>query len=111
MLGRLGFLVIMEVVKYRRWHKFSTNTKVMLTATLIVNLTAFVLLFLLERGNANTIGKLTLSEQLGASWFVAITTRTAGFNNIDFAQIIDSSTMLIVFLMCIGAFSQFYTHI
>lgn len=105
-MGGLGFLVILDVLKNRRWHRFSTNTKVMLTATAVINVMAFLLYWLIERDNLQTIGKFELIDQLGAAWFMAVTTRTAGFNNIDFSLVNDSSTLLTFFLMFIGAGSM-----
>lgn len=105
-LGGLGFLVILDVLKNRRWHKFNTNTKVMLSGTLLVNVLAFSLYWLLEHNNTHTIGALNLPEQLAAAWFIGVTTRTAGFNNIDFSQLTDASTLMTFFLMFIGAGSM-----
>lgn len=105
-VGGLGFLVIMDMVKHRCWHRFHTNTKVMLAGTLAINVVAFVLYWLLERDNPQTIGDFDMTEQVVSVLFLTITTRTAGFNNIDFSYLTDASTLLTFLLMFIGAGSM-----
>ena len=104
--GGIGFLVIMDVVKQRRWARFSTHSKVMLSATIAVNTLAFGLYYVLEHDNMGTLGGLSTGEQMMQAWFMAVTTRTAGFNGIDIGALSDASTLLTYFLMFIGAGSM-----
>lgn len=101
-IGGLGFLVLMDIKKNKRWSRFNVNTKLMLMATLFINLAAFILFWLLEAHNPLTIGSFTPAEQALAAWFAAITPRTAGFNTIAVEQLTDASTLLTLFLMFIG---------
>ncbi|WP_230657849.1 TrkH family potassium uptake protein [Psychrobacter sp. I-STPA10] len=101
-IGGLGFLVIKDMLEHRSWHKISVNTKLVLSATVIINLIAFALFWLLERHNPATLGNLNLIDQATAAWFQAITPRTAGFNTIAIDQLTDASTLLTMFLMFVG---------
>lgn len=101
-VGGLGFIVIKDLIDKRSWSKVSVNTKVVIAATASLNLVAFVLFWLLEHNNPNTLGNLSFSNQLTAAWFQAITPRTAGFNTIPIEQLTDASTLLTMFLMFIG---------
>ncbi|WP_019673233.1 TrkH family potassium uptake protein [Psychrobacter lutiphocae] len=101
-IGGLGFIVIKDMIDNRSWTKISVNTKLVLVTTLILNLVAFFLFWLLEHNNPNTIGNYSFGNQLIASWFQAITPRTAGFNTIPIDQLTDASTLLTMFLMFIG---------
>lgn len=101
-VGGLGFMVIKDLIDKRSWSKVSVNTKVVIAATASLNLLAFVLFWLLEHNNPNTLGNLSFSNQLIAAWFQAITPRTAGFNTIPIDQLTDASTLLTMFLMFIG---------
>ena len=101
-IGGLGFLVIKDMLEHRSWQKISVNTKLVLSATVIINLIAFVLFWLLERHNPATLGQLSLIDQATAAWFQAITPRTAGFNTIAIDQLTDASTLLTMFLMFVG---------
>lgn len=100
--GGLGFLVWSDIKNSRHWNKFTINTKMMITATLLINLAAFVLFWLLEHNNPATLAPHNLSGQLSRAWFAAITPRTAGFNTIEITAMTDASTLLTLFLMFIG---------
>ncbi len=104
--GGIGFLVIVDVIKQRSWRRLNTHSKVMISATAIINLLAFGLYYLLEYDNAGTLATLSLPERLTEAWFMAVTTRTAGFNGIDIGALTDASTLLSYFLMFIGAGSM-----
>ncbi|MBE2899116.1 Ktr system potassium transporter B [Pasteurellaceae bacterium 20609_3] len=101
-LGGLGFTVLIDITKNRRWSKFNLNTRLILIATFALNVGAFVFFFFMETQNPNTLANAGLQEQVLASWFQAVTPRTAGFNSIDISQMTDASTMVMMFLMFIG---------
>ncbi len=101
-IGGLGFIVIKDLIEHRSWSKVSVNTKLVLTSTVVINLVAFVLFWLLEHNNPKTMGGLSFGNQLIASWFQAITPRTAGFNTIPIESLTDASTHLTMFLMFVG---------
>ncbi|MGG6431149.1 TrkH family potassium uptake protein [Anoxybacillus sp. D401a] len=102
-IGGLGFTVVFDVLYQRRWRKLSIHTKLMLVMTLVVNIVAIIAFFLFEHNNPKTLGSLSLREQLWASYFQAITPRTAGFNTIDIGSLEQPTAMLMIFLMFIGA--------
>lgn len=64
------------------------------------------LYYVLEYDNMGTLGGLSTGEQMTQAWFMAVTTRTAGFNGIDIGALTDASTLLSFFLMFIGAGSM-----
>lgn len=101
-IGGIGFSVLIDLKKHRAWHKLSTNTRVILLATLIINLLAFCLIWLLEAKNPATLGNMPLKEQMLAAWFQAVTPRTAGFNTLDYSAMTDASNILTLLLMFIG---------
>ena len=105
-VGGLGFLVIVDIIKHRRWQKFSIHTKMIILGTLILNVMGCLLFWLLERHNANSIGSLSSAEQWFAAWFMAVTPRSSGFNNVDYTQVSDSTTLLTFILMFIGGGSM-----
>ncbi|WP_211857201.1 TrkH family potassium uptake protein [Pseudoalteromonas sp. A22] len=105
-IGGLGFVVLMDIVKRRRWSRFGSATKLVLIATVVLNVLAFSLFWLFEANNPETLGNLPLSEQVITAWMQAVTPRTAGFNSIDFALVNDESTVLTIWLMIIGGGSM-----
>ncbi|OLN23164.1 Ktr system potassium transporter B [Domibacillus antri] len=102
-LGGLGFTVLIDVYEHRSFRKFSLHTKIMVTATVALNVFAFFMFFVLEHSNTGTIGGKPLSEQLWASWFQGVTTRTAGFNSVDIGALGSATAFFMMMLMFIGA--------
>ena len=101
-IGGIGFVVLMDIRQKQRWHKLQTNTKIILSATLLINLIAFVLIWLLEASNPATLAPLMVKEQALAAWFQATVPRSSGFNSINTGEMTDASTVLTLLLMFIG---------
>lgn len=101
-IGGLGFTVLLDVAKVRRFRKLSLHSKLVLSITGILLLLGFVLFLVLEFGNPATLGPLSFPDKLVAALFQSVTPRTAGFNTIDTASLTDSSKLLTTILMFIG---------
>jgi trk system potassium uptake protein TrkH len=101
--GGLGFIVLTEVGRVRQYRRLSTHTRLilLLTAALIVVTTA--LIWLIEYNNPRTLQPLGPGEALLASYFQAVTPRTAGFNTLDIGAMEHASLFLLILLMFIGA--------
>ncbi|MGN0778059.1 MAG: TrkH family potassium uptake protein [Aristaeellaceae bacterium] len=106
-LGGLGFAVMLEVWRgwKQGWRGFSLHTKVVLVVSAGLVVTGTVFYALVEWNNPDTLAK---GEPNGAirllnAFFQSVTMRTAGFNSIDLAQMKESSKLLSVILMFIGA--------
>lgn len=101
--GGVGFVVLTEVGRVRRYRGLSMHTRLvlLLTAGLIVAATASI--FLLERANPRTLGPLGTADALLAALFQAVTPRTAGFNTLDIGAMMPASLFLIILLMFVGA--------
>jgi len=101
-LGGLGFTVIIDLVRSRSYKKLTLHSKIVVMMTLTLILLGFVLFFVMEFNNPNTMKDLSLKGKLTASMFQSVTTRTAGFNTIALDQMYDSSKLLTIILMFIG---------
>lgn len=103
--GGLGFLVLSELLhlRQRRGPGLTTHTKLVLsiTAFLIVGGTLGILA--LEWSNPSTIGPLGIGQKLLASYFQAVTPRTAGFNTLSIGDMTTPALFLMIVLMFIGA--------
>lgn len=102
-IGGLGFTVIFDIWNKRRYKLLSIHSKLMILGTIITNGVAILLIFLMEFGNPQTIGPMSLLDKFWASYFQAVTPRTAGFNSLDIANMHESSLSLMMLLMFIGA--------
>lgn len=101
--GGLGYIVIMELFDKRCWSRLSVYVKVILLATLLLNLLATGAILLLEFGNPASLGALdSFWDKLLAAWFQGVTPRTAGFNTLDIGSITAASSVLMLLLMFVG---------
>ncbi|GMM68118.1 TrkH family potassium uptake protein [Alteromonas sp. MTD1] len=105
-VGGLGFSVWLELLKKRRWQPLSVYARAMILGTVVINVLAFVLILLIEGDNPATLAGMDTQAALWASWFQAVTPRTAGFNTIDIASLEDATTALMLLLMFIGGGSM-----
>ena len=101
-IGGLGFTVLMDVCKSKRWAALSTYSKLMLLSTVIINIVALVLIYVIEYDNPKTLQPLSEVGKWLAAWFQAVTPRTAGFNTIAIDELRNASNALIMMLMFIG---------
>ncbi|WP_082074709.1 TrkH family potassium uptake protein [Martelella endophytica] len=102
-LGGLGFTVASDVWRTREWRRFSLHTKLMLTGTVALLVWSTVSFGMMEWSNPGTLGALSWSDRLWASWFQAATTRTAGFNTVEIGNLSDSTSLMFMTLMFVGA--------
>ena len=109
--GGIGYQVIMElymaivhfVTRKRERLVFSLNFKVVISTTAILLLSGTIIFFLVEYPNPDTLGNLDLRGKILTAWFQSVTTRTAGFNSIDFGSMTFAGLLLTMGLMFIGA--------
>ncbi|WP_168122909.1 TrkH family potassium uptake protein [Paenibacillus sp. HB172176] len=103
--GGLGFIVMVDIYKKRRWRRFSLHTKIVLLTTILLSAGGFLLILSLEMLNSSVFGDLSIGEKLWSAYFQSVTTRTAGFNTVQLSGLLTASQFLIIFLMFIGASS------
>ncbi|MDA1256987.1 MAG: Trk family potassium uptake protein, partial [Chloroflexi bacterium] len=103
--GGLGYLAIFDILTIRRFHRFSLETKLVLTGTVALLIMGTLFLYLLEKDNDETIGGLSTANQIGDSFFNATIARTAGFAIDDFSEHRDSTNVVFETLMFIGGAS------
>lgn len=101
--GGIGFTVLSDLWKTKYFSRLSLHTKLMLVGTLIINLVAMFVVFTLEYTNPATLGALDMGDKLWASYFQAVTPRTAGFNSLDIGSMTPGAIVFILLLMFIGA--------
>lgn len=89
--GGIGFLVILDILKQRRFRKLSLHSKVVLTTSfvLIVAGTAFF--------------AATEDISLMGAFFQSVSARTAGFSTYPIGEFTDAGLFVLCILMFIGA--------
>ncbi|QIC59980.1 potassium transporter TrkH [Acinetobacter schindleri] len=101
-IGGIGFLVLMDVRQHKRWRKLSTNSKLILSTIAALNLSAFILIWILEASNPQTLALMSVGDQAVNAWFHATVPRSSGFNSLPMDQLTNASTLVTMFLMFIG---------
>jgi trk system potassium uptake protein len=102
-IGGLGFIVLNELYDYRNTHRLSVHSKIVLTMTAILTLGGTLLILLFEFGNPNTLEPLSPIGKVLGALFQSVTSRTAGANTLPIGDLTQSTLLLIIFLMFIGA--------
>ncbi|WXJ95463.1 Ktr system potassium uptake protein B [Neomoorella carbonis] len=101
--GGLGFSVVADIYTKRSWKRLSLHSKIVIRTTLLLIVTATVIIFLLEYTNTKSLAPLPLGEKILASYFQAVTPRTAGFNTLVIGDLRPVTLLFITILMFIGA--------
>lgn len=104
--GGLGFLVFSDIKravisKKRFWHEISLQTKLVVSATVCVLLFSTLILYWMESNY--TLKGMLIGDKLLASFFQAVSARTAGFNTVDIGLMANESLLFMIILMIIGA--------
>ena len=106
-LGGLGFTVLEDIKrglkKGIKWSRFALHTKIVLLTTLGLNIIGTLLIWAFEANNPYTMGTMPAGEAFLASLFQTVSARTAGFNTVDLAYLHDSSMLILIIWMFIGA--------
>lgn len=101
-IGGLGFTVIADLKVNKHWHPLSLHTKLMLIGTVALNFVSLLVILAIEYNNPLTIGSMNHLDKIIASYFQAVTPRTAGFNTLDTGSMEDGSLLYTIMLMFIG---------
>ena len=102
-LGGIGFIVQEEVIAKLRGKekKLSLHTKIVLITTAALVVAGAVCFYFLEMNNV--LKGATTQTALLASFFQSVVPRTAGFNTVDIGSLTNSTILVIMVLMFIGA--------
>ncbi|MGM1048710.1 trk system potassium uptake protein TrkH [Paenibacillus uliginis N3/975] len=101
--GGIGFIVMADLVDYKKSRKLSLHSKVVLSMTGALILIGAVVIFIFEFTNPKTLGSLNWGGKILGSFFQSVTPRTAGANTLDITGLRQASQFFIVILMFIGA--------
>jgi len=104
-LGGISFAVIGDIVRRRRFSRWSLDTRLVVLGSVALWLLGAAGILAIERTNASTLGALPADTQVLNALFHSVSGRTAGFSTIDFGAIQPATTLLFAVLMFIGGAS------
>ncbi len=110
-VGGLGFSAVQDLFTpknlqerlHKPWKEWKLSTKVAVHTSLILIIVGMILFYVTEHN-----GVMREMDGVGivvSSFFQSVTTRTAGFNTINFGELAVPTLIFMVFLMFIGASS------
>lgn len=101
--GGIGFIVLSDLIDYRKQRRISLHSKVVLTMTAALLAVGFIVILIFEFTNPRTLGSLNWGGKFFGALFQSVTPRTAGANTIDITGLRQATQFFIVILMFIGA--------
>ena len=105
MIGGLSFAVIAELVRVRRFSRFSLDTKIIISASVALWVLGAVVVFVLEYSGAQTLGPMSLGQKIVHASFESITARAAGFSTLNTGVLSSATLFFLLGLMFIGTAS------
>ncbi|MEX2462359.1 MAG: TrkH family potassium uptake protein [Paenibacillaceae bacterium] len=102
-LGGIGFVVLSDLIQFKKVKRLSLHSKVVLSMTSFLILFGTIVIFIFEFTNAHTLGSLQFDGKILASFFQSITPRTAGANTVDLVSMRQATQFFLIILMFIGA--------
>lgn len=103
LLGGIGFIVMSDLMAYRRTRRLSLHTKVVLFMTTVLTVLGAVGIYIFEYTNANSMSPLAWDTKMLASLFHSVSLRSAGVSTLDVGEMRSATQFLMIVLMFIGA--------
>jgi trk system potassium uptake protein len=107
--GGLGFMAMQDIFEPKnimrrrkyKWERLQLSTRVALNTSLILIVVGAAFFFVLEY-NKSVAGE-NIAGKVMASFFQSVSSRTAGFNSVDFTLVGQPALIILIVLMFIGA--------
>ena len=101
-LGGIGWTVLVDIARHRRFARFSLDTKLVIVTSLSLWAVGAGVFLLAEFTNDDTVGGLVLGDKIISSVFHSVSGRTAGFTAVNFGEAEDFTKLVYPGLMFIG---------
>ncbi len=102
-LGAIGYWVILDVIKLRRFSLLPLNTKLVIIMTGLLILCGALVCFFSETDN--TLAERSVLDKALVSVFESISGRTAGFSTIDYGATKQNTNFFFIAMMFVGGAS------
>ena len=104
-LGTLSYSVLLDVFSYRRFNRYTLDSKLVVTVTASLLLLGALVILVAEYGNADTFGPMPVGTKILNAFFHSASGRTAGFTTVDFGDMEQHTNFFLTGLMFIGGAS------
>ncbi len=100
--GGVGFLVWRDLLLWRRRHRVSLHTKISLTTSTVLTVSATLILWFSEHGFRALGSHVNLWSRMVDTFLLAVSPRTAGLQVLSYSHISMAGIILTMVLMFIG---------
>ena len=104
-LGGLSFPVMADLLRIRRFSRFTLDTKIVVTASLFLWLLGAVVIFALEYNEPDTLGPMGVGDKFLNAMFHSVSARAAGFSSMPVSMMASATAFFIIGLMFVGTAS------
>lgn len=104
-LGGISITVINDLMAKRRFGRLALDSKMVLTASLLLWLSGILVFFVSEYANPDSLGPLGVPGKLLNSFFASVNARTAGFASLSVPAFYEYTLFFLLGLMFIGGAS------
>src|ERR671921_1780801 len=102
-LGGLGFPVLVDLYHYRKDHRLTVHSRLVLITSAVLLLVGILSVAALEWNNPGTLGGQSSSTKAAMAIFQGVTPRTAGFYTVGYLEMRDPTLFVQTLLMFVGA--------
>ncbi|AOZ94377.1 TrkH family potassium uptake protein [Paenibacillus crassostreae] len=102
-LGGIGFIVISDLLGFRKSRKLSLHSKVVLSVSLVLVVVGTIVIYIFEFTNVHTLQSLNQLDRIVASTMQSVTARSGGITTLDVPMLRQSTQFFMIILMFIGA--------
>ncbi|WP_213581818.1 TrkH family potassium uptake protein [Paenibacillus sp. J2TS4] len=102
-LGGIGFIVMADLMDYKKRKKLLLHTKVVLFTSGILIAGGAMVIFTFEFTNPASLGSLNGGSKVLASFFHAVSPRSGGVSTLDVGSFRQATQFFLIILMFIGA--------
>lgn len=101
-LGGISAPVLVNLFTRLKWKGLSLNSKIALTFTLGLLAIGILGILLMEYGNENSLGSMSVLQKMTNAFFCSVNARTAGFSTLDLGTFGFQTLAFVMVLMFIG---------
>jgi len=104
-LGGISFIVVVDVVRMKRFRRLGLDTKLVLFTTGVLLAVGMIVILAMEYNNPDTLGLMTWPQKVLVAFFHSVTPRTAGFAVLNVGSMAVYTLFFMIMLMYIGGAS------
>lgn len=101
-LGGISWTVLVDVFRQRRFSRFTLDTKMVLSVSVLLWILGALVFFMAEYDNPGTLGPFSVLQKLAQSVFHSVSGRTAGLATVDIGASTELTRLFFPFLMFVG---------